>query len=99
KTNDEKQQAFYVRRAVFVDEQHVPLDEELDEHDDAAIHFLGIKDGAAIAASRLRWVDDCGKLERICILKSERGNGYGKQMIQTMEDMIVKNGVQKAKLN
>src|SRR5699024_9370756 len=70
-----------------------------DEHEDEAIHFLGELNGKAIAASRLRWVDGYGKLERICVLKNERGNGYGKQLIQAMEREIVKNGGQKAKLN
>ncbi|HLR09655.1 MAG TPA: GNAT family N-acetyltransferase [Bacillota bacterium] len=99
KTKEEKERALRIRRTVFVDEQNVPLDEELDEHEDEAIHFLGELNGKAIAASRLRWVDGYGKLERICVLKNERGNGYGKQLIQAMEREIVKNGGQKAKLN
>src|SRR5699024_11323780 len=73
--------------------------EESDKHQDDNIHLHGELKCKAIAASRLRWVDGYGKLERICVLKNERGNGYGKQLIQAMEREIVKNGEQKAKLN
>ncbi len=98
-TKEEKGQAFHVRTTVFVDEQKVSMEEEIDQYEDEAIHFIGYEDGKAIAASRLRWVDDYGKLERICILKQYRGKSYGTEMIQAMETVIAKNGYTKTKLN
>ncbi|GAB3069262.1 GNAT family N-acetyltransferase [Virgibacillus ainsalahensis] len=98
-TNEEKEQAFNIRMQVFVEEQKVPADEELDEQDATAIHFIGYQDGEPVAASRLRFVGDYGKLERICVLKKERGKSYGSDLIQTMENEIRKHGYQKAKLN
>lgn len=95
----EKEQAFKIRTNVFVNEQKVPMDIEIDEHEDESIHFVGYKDDYPVAASRLRWVDQTGKLERICILKEHRGKSYGSQIIETMEDEIIKKGYTQSTLN
>ncbi|WP_164670399.1 GNAT family N-acetyltransferase [Virgibacillus doumboii] len=98
-TSEERQQAFNVRTNVFVNEQNVPPDIELDAFDEEAIHLIGFENDTPIAASRVRFVDAYGKLERICVLRDRRGNFYGKQLIQEMEDIIVNEGYTKAKLN
>ncbi|MBT2215460.1 GNAT family N-acetyltransferase [Virgibacillus dakarensis] len=98
-SDQEIQQAFQVRTTVFVDEQHVPPEEELDHFDKEAIHFIVIQNDSPIAASRLRFAGDYGKLERICVLKEQRGKSYGAQLIQAMETETVKKGYRKAKLN
>ncbi|MBM7553998.1 GNAT family N-acetyltransferase [Thalassobacillus pellis] len=98
-TDEELQHAYRVRRVVFVDEQQVPEDLELDEHDETALHFVGYENKEPAAAARLRFVDDYGKLERICVLKELRGKSYGRQMIEAMEDRIRKEGLVHAKLN
>lgn len=98
-TEQEMEQAFQVRTTVFVKEQHVPPEEEMDHLDKEAIHFVGIQDAHPIAASRLRFAEDYGKLERICVLQQERGKSFGAQLITHMEDVITQHGYQKAKLN
>lgn len=98
-TKAELDQAYTVRTIVFVQEQNVPVDLEIDEHDETAIHFIGLLNSEVIAASRLRFVDDYGKLERICILKEHRGKSYGKKLIAKMEEVIKEEGYSKAKLN
>lgn len=95
----EREQAFQIRTNVFVNEQKVSIEEELDEFEDEAIHFIGYVDNEPIAASRLRWVDNYGKLERICILKAHRGNSYGTELITAMENEIIKKGYTQTKLN
>lgn len=91
--------AFGVRRTVFIEEQQVPEDLELDEHDDTAVHFIGYENKQPIAAARLRFVNENGKLERICVQKDFRGQSFGKQMIEAMEKRIRKEGLKQAKLN
>ncbi|ASK60741.1 GNAT family N-acetyltransferase [Virgibacillus phasianinus] len=98
-TKQELEQAYHVRTVVFVEEQQVPPEEELDEYDEHAIHFIGYIDERPVAASRLRFADSSGKLERICVLKNERGKSYGKMIMQQMEAEIKKQGYKKAKLN
>lgn len=98
-TNDQRQQAYNVRTAVFVDEQNVPPEEELDAFDEQAIHLIGYDTDKPIAASRVRFADSYGKLERICVLKDQRGKSNGAQMIESMESIIKNEGYTKAKLN
>ncbi|WP_028782091.1 GNAT family N-acetyltransferase [Thalassobacillus devorans] len=98
--NDQQlKDAFGVRRTVFIEEQQVPEDLELDEHDDSAVHFIGYENNEPIAAARLRFVEENGKLERICVKKEFRGRSFGRQMIEAMEKRIEKEGLKQAKLN
>ncbi|GGA74207.1 GNAT family N-acetyltransferase [Ornithinibacillus halotolerans] len=98
-TPEEKEHAFLVRKEVFVDEQNVPMDIEIDEYEDVAIHFIGYENDRPVAASRLRFVEEYGKLERICVLKEYRGKSIGKAIIHEMEMIIKEKGYLKAKLN
>jgi len=98
-TKEEKNQAFQIRTTVFVEEQKVSMEEEIDEFEDSAIHFLGYENNLPVAASRLRWLDDYGKLERVCILKEHRGQSYGTDMINRMELEVTNKGYTKTKLN
>ncbi|MCA0969559.1 GNAT family N-acetyltransferase [Halobacillus litoralis] len=99
KTEEQKNDAFSIRRVVFVDEQQVPEELELDEHDDSAVHFVGYEDNTPVAAGRMREFDGYGKLERICVLKNHRGKQYGKRIILGMESFILDQGLNQAKLN
>lgn len=98
-SKEELNRAYQVRMNVFVEEQKVPKELEIDEHEDEAIHFVGYEDSEAIAASRLRFVDSYGKLERICIEKDHRGKSHGKEIIKAMEDIVLERGFTKSKLN
>lgn len=60
--DDEQQRAdaFAVRRTVFVEEQGVDEDIEYDEHDEsgaAAVHFVAYTGGQPVGAARLRAYD------------------------------------------
>ena len=98
-TKEEKKQAFQIRTTVFVEEQNVSMEEEIDEFEESSIHFIGYENNVPVAASRLRWVDEYGKLERICILKEFRGKSYGTDLIHRMEVEVRKKGYTKTKLN
>lgn len=98
-TKTEINDAMVVRKHVFVEEQQVPLDIELDEYDETAIHFVGYLNDEPVCASRLRIINNCGKLERICVLKRYRGNGYGVQVIKAMEEKLLQKNVSISKLN
>lgn len=88
RTDEERRDAFGVRHAVFVEEQGVPEDLELDEHDDAATHFVAYDDGEAIGAARLRRYDDdppTAKVERVAVLEARRGEGWGRRLMDRLE--------------
>lgn len=72
-----------IRYTVFVDEQHVPADEEYDEHEPISEHYLVLVDGAP--AGTLRWRitrEGKAKLERIAVEKHFRGLGVGAAVVQ-----------------
>lgn len=68
-----------VRRTVFVDEQGVPEDMELDEFDPASLHALALDaDGAVLGTGRL--LPD-GHIGRMAVLKPARGRGVGAALL------------------
>ncbi len=95
----ELKDAFSVRRTVFVDEQEVPLEEEIDQYEDEAVHFVMYHEGAPIAAGRFRSVDGCGKVERVCVLKEARKLGAGRAIMNAIEEFGVQQGFHMFKLN
>ncbi|HLQ95496.1 MAG TPA: GNAT family N-acetyltransferase [Pseudogracilibacillus sp.] len=88
-----------IRKKVFVEEQLVPIDIEIDDLEQDAFHFICYYEGNAVGASRLRLEDSYGKLERICVLQAYRGLSLGKQIIKKMEKHIQKMGYPTAKLS
>ncbi|GIO22521.1 GNAT family N-acetyltransferase [Oceanobacillus sp. J11TS1] len=97
---NELEAVYQIRTEVFVQEQKVPPKEELDEFDKTATHFIAYDGELPVAAGRLRFTQGgYGKLERICVLKSQRGKSIGKQLMLKMEEEIKKQHFNKAKLN
>ncbi|WP_462409933.1 GNAT family N-acetyltransferase [Neobacillus sp. Marseille-QA0830] len=97
--NTELEDAYSIRRTVFVEEQNVPIEEEIDQYEDDAIHFVMYDNGAPVAAGRFRNVDGYGKVERICVLKDARKLGAGKAVMDKIEAFAQENGFHKLKLN
>jgi predicted GNAT family N-acyltransferase len=91
--------AVSVRRAVFVEEQHVPEEEEIDEFENEATHFVLYDGERAVGAGRFRTIDGIGKIERICVLSDYRNRGAGRLIMESIELFARENGIAKAKLN
>lgn len=96
----ELEDAFSIRKIVFVQEQNVPIEEEIDQYEDDATHFVMYGDTSTpLAAGRFRVVDGYGKVERICVLKEARKTGAGRKMMNAIETFARKQGLHKLKLN
>lgn len=91
--------AFNIRKAVFVREQGVPLDNELDEYEDISNHILVYYENKPVATGRLRIVDNIGKLERICVIIDYRKYGLGKVVVEGLEKLAREKGIKKTKLH
>ena len=78
----ELQEAFEVRRQVFVREQSISEDLVFDGHDREALHMV-VKDGErVIGSARVQFLtDNQAKLERMAILERYRRKGIGKEML------------------
>jgi predicted GNAT family N-acyltransferase len=95
----ELEDAFSVRRTVFIDEQNVPEEEEIDQFENESAHFVYYHEGAPIGAGRFRVVDGYGKVERICVLSTVRKTGAGKAIMNAIQDYANGKGIHKLKLN
>jgi len=99
-TNEKQlQDAFKVRRLVFVDEQQVPEEEEIDQYENDCTHFVLYDDLNPVGAGRFRNVDGLGKVERICVLASHRNSGAGKIIMEKIEQFAKENKYTDLKLN
>ncbi|MGA9226992.1 MAG: GNAT family N-acetyltransferase, partial [Mesobacillus sp.] len=98
-TEQELADAFDVRRTVFVDEQNVPEEEEIDQHESEAVHFVLYNEGKAAGAGRFRVLDGIGKVERICVLKENRKSGSGVAVMNKIEEYAKTQGITTLKLN
>ncbi len=76
------EQARQVREAVFVEEQRVPREIEMDEHDDVSRHVLASDaDGGTIGTGRL--LAD-GHIGRMAVLADWRGKGVGRALLERL---------------
>jgi predicted GNAT family N-acyltransferase len=93
-TFEEMQEALSVRRRVFIEEQRVPEEEEIDEHDaDPATvtdcrHVLVRLDGQAVATGRLLLGEPDGlHIGRVAVLAEFRRRGIGRAVMHALHDL------------
>lgn len=79
--------AFAIRRNVFIEEQNVRPDLELDGLDQQLIHLIGYLDNQAVATARITLKEDntVAKIQRVAVLKEQRGKHLGYQLMQEIE--------------
>ncbi|MYN45739.1 GNAT family N-acetyltransferase [Pseudoduganella sp. FT93W] len=77
-----KEQAQAIRMEVFVQEQNVPAELEMDQMDAVCIHAIAY-DGAGVAVGTGRLLPD-GHIGRMAVRKSARGTGVGGQLLQAL---------------
>jgi len=96
----EREDAFSVRRKVFVEEQGVPLNLELDDFDKTADHFVVYSSENPIGAGRIREITaGIGKVERVCILPDYRGQHLGNLIMHALEMHAINKELKKILLN
>jgi predicted GNAT family N-acyltransferase len=99
-TQQQREDAMRVRIAVFVVEQGIPREEEIDELDDIAVHCVAYDDhGAPVAAGRLVAMDGYGKIGRMAVLMECRGAGLGALVLTELEQEGARLGLGLFKLS
>jgi len=74
-----------IRTLVFAVEQHIDIDIEIDEHEDACRHILGFDDRTPFAAARWRrYKPGVAKIERVALLKAWRGRNLGTALVEAV---------------
>jgi predicted GNAT family N-acyltransferase len=104
--------ALSVRYRVFVDEQGVDPDLEVDDHEDAATHFVAYEGGEPVGAARLRaketgdgeptegrTASETAKIERVAVIESHREQGIGRELMDAAEAEARRQGFAEARLH
>lgn len=86
---DQLEKALQIRELVFVEEQHVAKEEEYDQFDQIATHFLA-QDNEGVAYGTARWRKTAKgiKLERFAVSKEARGKGIGSMLLESLLEDI-----------
>lgn len=85
-TSDMLNDAYEIRKKVFVLEQGVPLENEIDQFESSSTHVIGYDNlQSPFATGRFRTYKNGAKIERVAILASHRKLGYGKSLMQFIE--------------
>jgi predicted GNAT family N-acyltransferase len=103
-SDEEVAAAYAVRAEVFVGEQGVPAELELDELDDTADHFVGYDGERAVGAGRLvveepgfegadPALGPVGHLGRLAVRPEARGTGLGVAMVRAIEARAGERGL------
>ena len=87
-----------IRLAVFVDEQQVPFEEELYEHDRDAFHVLAWLDEQPVGTGRLVIEGDSGRVGRMAVLSRARGAGVGSAVLVALMAEAARRGLRSVHL-
>ncbi len=107
RTSEERAAVFAVRMIVFVEEQAVPPEEELDALDLTALHFLARRadlppddpESVVAAARLLDKGGGVGKVGRVAVLGAHRGRGVGSLLMRFIEETARAQGFTRLSLD
>ncbi len=90
---DELPACLAVRRAVFVEEQKVPLCEDLDGRDSDCVHVAAFDGEVLVGTARISIVaGGDAKVQRVAVLAAHRGRGLGHRIMALVEDQARRLG-------
>jgi len=96
------EEAYAIRRQVFIEDQNVPEDLEFDKYDNdsATLHVLIFNEGSIVGTARFRpYGDAIIKIERVAVLSKQRGSGFGRRIMNRIEVEAQKLGYKWVKLS
>lgn len=99
-TEAEREAAIGVRFRVFVDEQSVPPEEELDQADATATHAIALYLGQVVGTGRLIRLDaDTAQIGRMAVDLPWRRRGVGGRILQYLEEVARSQGMRRCILH
>jgi predicted GNAT family N-acyltransferase len=94
------QDCLTLRRDVFVAEQSVPEELEIDGRDKEARHFALTDDGRVVATCRVRRMGIAAKIERMAVSKDYRRQGIGRELMKyVLQRLTNTDGIKLLKLS
>ncbi|CAJ1181923.1 GNAT family N-acetyltransferase [Companilactobacillus paralimentarius DSM 13238 = JCM 10415] len=94
-SNDINSDIYYdsvgIRKKVFVDEQNVPTEIEIDKDEDKCTYFVLYSNQQAVATARFQVTSDNGiHIQRVAVLKSFRHQHLGSDLLKYIIDYAQK---------
>ncbi|GAA3407243.1 GNAT family N-acetyltransferase [Paenibacillus hodogayensis] len=100
---DQLELCLRLRREVFVVEQQVPADLEIDELDTLEApcrHVLLLEAGEPVATARMKAYDEeTAKIQRVAVRLERRGQGLGRRVMEELERLAAAEGYAAALLD
>lgn len=91
--------AFSIRKKVFIEEQGVPEDIELDSIDQTSVHIVIYDDDKPIGTGRLLEEDGLTLIGRIAVLKEYRSQKIGSRVVNRLRAKAFENGAEEVHLH
>ncbi len=91
--------AVKIREEVFVKEQNVPIEIEMDAFDDMAYHIVMYENDKPIAVGRLVEKEKYFLIGRVAVLKDYRGKNYGKAIMKNILEKANELGAKEVRLH
>ena len=99
-TEEDRQAAFAIRIRVFVEEQGIPAQEELDEDDEKATHAIALSGGKPVGTGRVLYQEPGeARIGRMAVESDWRRRGVGSGILRTLEDAARRDGMTQAVLH
>jgi predicted GNAT family N-acyltransferase len=93
------EQAWALRRRVFIEEQHVPEAIEMDADDAHAYHVLALDGDRPVGCGRMVRHSDHVKIGRMAVLRERRSEGIGRRILEFLMEAARRQGFDKAVLH
>jgi predicted GNAT family N-acyltransferase len=90
--SDLMREAFEVRFEVFVDEQGVPRELEMDEFDADATHLVATRDDRVVGTLRMLEHDGTAKIGRVAVRAAARRAGVGSRLMDRAAAIALERG-------
>jgi len=87
-----------LRRKVFIEEQAVPEEDELDDRDEGAVHLLASVGDRPMGSARLLLEGATATIGRVCVVPEARGTGLGRTLMLAALDSLRARGITRAEL-
>lgn len=101
--SDAEREAYSIRKRVFIQEQGVPEEMELDEYDPAAQHVLAYLNSECIGTARLVTLPGSagkvGRIGRMAVLPIHRRQGIGRELLCALLDLSKSQGITQIELH
>ena len=95
-----EQEAYYVRKQVFIEEQGVPVEMELDEFDPTAKHALAYVNLECVGTARLIALPgNVGRIGRMAVLQAYRRQGIGGKLLNALLESCKSQGIAQLELH